>query len=216
MISIILIVIGVITFVVSIIVSISDKINKEKINNESKKEFNEKERDYPLDLLDFDRYDDFEEEYGYDIPWAELEIGHYGKDYKWPISDFENIEFEKINHMRGQEFERFVAELLAANGYSEVNITKASGDNGVDILAKKDGVKYAFQCKRYSKSVGNHSVQEVFSGKAFYQADYAVVVTNSSFTPAAVEMAKKIGVLLWDGEYLNRLIKESDLKKSKE
>ncbi len=56
--------------------------------------------------------------------------------------------------MEGHEFERYCAELLEENGFQEVEVTKGSGDYGVDILAEKDGITYAIQCKRYTGPVG--------------------------------------------------------------
>lgn len=52
------------------------------------------------------------------------------------------------------------------------------------------------QCKRYTNSVGNKAVQEAFAAKTFARAQYAAVVTNSKFTPAAGALAASTGVLL--------------------
>ncbi len=111
------------------------------------------------------------------------------------------------NNLSGEQFEIFVAELLKRNGYSNLNLTSRSGDFGVDILATKQGIKYAFQCKRYSDKVGNHAVQEAYSGMAYYNAHKAVVVTNNFFTQAAIETARKIGVELWDRNTVEKLIR---------
>ena len=62
------------------------------------------------------------------------------------------------------------------------------------------------QCKRYSKSLGNKPVQEVFYGKSIYKADKAAVMTNSHFTQQAVDGARVVGVELWDEKELKRMI----------
>ena len=49
------------------------------------------------------------------------------------------VDMSEIDIMSGEEFERYVAALLRANGFSNVQMTKASGDYGVDVLASKDG-----------------------------------------------------------------------------
>lgn len=98
----------------------------------------------------------------------------------------------------GLEFESYCAVLLEKNGYESVEVTKASGDQGIDILATYNGVKYAIQCKLYSKPVGNSAVQQAYSGKTFYNCHIGVVLTNSIFTPSAIELAEKLGVVLWD------------------
>lgn len=101
---------------------------------------------------------------------------------------------------KGIAFEEYCASLLKLKGYTSVKMTETTGDHGIDILAEKDDISYAIQCKYYSGSVGNSAVQEAFSGKAFYGRDIAVVMTNSTFTTQAMEEAKRIGVKLWDGE----------------
>ena len=55
------------------------------------------------------------------------------------------VDMSEIDIMSGEEFERYVAALLRANGFSNVQMTKASGDYGVDVLASKDGERYAIQ-----------------------------------------------------------------------
>ena len=47
-----------------------------------------------------------------------------------------------IDDMEGHEFEYFCAELLKDNGFTEVEVTKGSGDYGIDVLAEKEGVTY--------------------------------------------------------------------------
>ena len=49
--------------------------------------------------------------------------------------------------MSGLKFEKHTGLLLQKNGFNNVEITKASGDYGCDVIASKDYVKYAFQCK---------------------------------------------------------------------
>ena len=49
--------------------------------------------------------------------------------------------------MDGLQFEHRCAELLRYRGFHKVTVTKGSGDQGVDILAQKNGVKFGIQCK---------------------------------------------------------------------
>jgi len=63
----------------------------------------------------------------------------------------------------------------------------------------------AIQCKKYSNPVGNKAVQEVTSGATFHNAEYAVVVSNSSYTASARQLAAKSGVLLLHHSELGRL-----------
>ncbi len=107
----------------------------------------------------------------------------------------------------GSRFETYCAQLLWKDGFQDVELTKASGDFGVDIFATKDGVTWAFQCKCYDKPVGIHAVQEIYSGRDYYRCMVGVVITNNSFTAAATKLAGVHNILLWDGRKLAELAK---------
>ena len=113
------------------------------------------------------------------------------------------------DNMDGYEFEVYCAELLKQNGFTDIQVTKGSGDYGVDILAYKDTISYAIQCKCYQSPVGNKAVQEAYSGKSFYNCMVAVVLTNNYFTDAAIETAKRNSVILWNRDYLAEMISKS-------
>lgn len=110
--------------------------------------------------------------------------------------------------MEGREFEFFCADLLQKRGFLDVEVTKGSGDYGVDILAEKDGVTYAIQCKRYEEPIGVKAVQEVYAGKDYYDRMVGVVMSNQYFTKAAADMAGKLKIMLWDRGYLEEMIDE--------
>ena len=74
--------------------------------------------------------------------------------------------------------------------------TPTTGDQGVDLITEKDGIRCAIQCKFYSKPVGNKAIQEVIAGRGFYNCDTAMVVTNNSFTKSAKQLAKNSNVQL--------------------
>ena len=121
--------------------------------------------------------------------------------FPWPVK-------RSASGMSGEQFERYVANQLEARGYHNIQFTPATGDYGVDILATKHGRVYAFQCKRYNGSVGVRAVQEVYSGSRKYNADRAVVITNSKYTPNAKTLAHDLGVSLWDLEVLDSIFCE--------
>ena|GEM_PF-5745851 len=108
--------------------------------------------------------------------------------------------------MDGVEFEHFCAELLKKNGFINVEYTTGSGDYGVDILAEKDGITYAVQCKRQSTNVGNKAVQEVYSGRSFYGRNVGIVMTNQYYTSNAKTMAERTGIILWDREQIEKMM----------
>jgi len=111
-----------------------------------------------------------------------------------------------FDEMDGHEFERYCAGLLKKGGFTDVKVTSGSGDFGVDILASKDGITYAIQCKRQTGNVGNKAVQEIYSGKEFYKRHIGVILTNQYFTNGARETAERTGIILWDRDKLEGMI----------
>ena len=147
-------------------------------------------------------------DYFYDLRWLALSETNVEYVAQLEADASKILESKKLKHfdmMDGREFERFCAELLKNNGFSNVEVTTGSGDFGADVLATKDGVTYAIQCKRQSSNVGNAAVQEVFSGKAHYNTHLGVVMTNRFFTKSAKEQAKSSGVVLWDRDFIEQL-----------
>ena len=108
--------------------------------------------------------------------------------------------------MNGFDFEKYTGELLKSNGFTNVEVTQCSNDFGVDVIAYKDEIKYAIQCKKYSSPVGIKAVQEVIGSKSMNNCHVAVVLTNNIFTKSAKELAEKNNVLLWDRYKLIELI----------
>ncbi len=112
-----------------------------------------------------------------------------------------------VDLMNGVEFEKFIAELFSKMGY-ESEITKASGDQGIDVIASKNGSSIGIQAKCYSSSVGNGAIQEAVAGKNHYRLDKAIVVTNNFFTEPAQQLAQSNSIILWDRHILKEKIDE--------
>lgn len=113
---------------------------------------------------------------------------------------------EDIDLMTGSEFEEFVAKLFRQMGYT-TEVTKASGDQGIDVIAKKNNYVVAIQAKCYNGVVGNHAIMEAVAGTKFYNANKCMVITNNYFTKSARDLANVNNVQLWDREVLSEKIK---------
>lgn len=120
------------------------------------------------------------------------------------------MEPEHFDTLEGHEFEYYCADLLRKKGFIEVEVTKGSGDYGADILAEKDGVTYAIQCKCYTAPIGVKAIQEAYAGRDYYDRMVGAVLTNQYFTTPAVEAAKKLKILLWDRGYLESMLEEEE------
>ncbi|MGM8936885.1 restriction endonuclease, partial [Pseudomonas neustonica] len=109
--------------------------------------------------------------------------------------------------MSGVEYETKIANLVNENTTWNATLTKATGDQGADILLSKSQMTIIIQTKYYTEKVGNSAVQEAFSAKKFYGADLAFVISNSGFTKSAIELADATSVkLLSDDQLMDFLI----------
>jgi HJR/Mrr/RecB family endonuclease len=115
-----------------------------------------------------------------------------------------------VDMMDGYQFEEFVFVLFSRLGYV-AKITKSSGDQGVDVVAEKGTMKIAIQAKCYSGNVPNSSVQQIVAGARHYNCNKKIVVTNSRFTPSAIELAHSNNVVLWDRDLLKEKLLEAQL-----
>ena len=129
----------------------------------------------------------------------DLRSGEYQKKHKYTMLEIDN--------MSDNEFEMFIAKLFTNLGY-QAETTKKSGDQGVDVIAKKGNQTVAVQVKHYNQPVGNHAIMEVVGGATFYKATLCYVVTNNYFTKSAKELAASNNVILWDRDRLTEKLNE--------
>lgn len=115
-----------------------------------------------------------------------------------------------IDEMGGREFEIYVAAVLRGLGYT-VEITRASGDFGVDLIATRSGARTAVQCKRQARAVNGSAVQQVVAGAAIHGCTATMVVSNQGYTPAARELAEAHRCVLVDRVRLARMARGGHL-----
>ncbi len=114
----------------------------------------------------------------------------------------------RIDGMSGFEFEQFIGQLLEKRGF-EVEVTKGSGDFGVDVIAQKAGTKLAIQVKRQADKVSRNAVSDAVAGKSYYHCNQAMVITNSYFHDSAIVLAHSTRCELVDRDILQQWIVES-------
>lgn len=110
---------------------------------------------------------------------------------------------DEIDAMSGLEFERYVAALLKRQGFAGIMLTERY-DWGVDIIARKDGVRWGIQTKRSGGLVKVAAVRQVVAALNKYGCERAMVVTNSSFSRPAIEIARSNNCALVDRDRLTR------------
>lgn len=117
------------------------------------------------------------------------------------------IDFNDLDVMTGIEFEHVIAELFKKMGYFAI-VTKGSGDQGIDVIAEKDGRKFGIQTKCYGSKVTNTAVQETVAGIVYHKCDRGIVITNNYFTSSAIELANKNDIILWNRDILKEKFNE--------
>lgn len=131
-----------------------------------------------------------------DVPEAEK------KNWHDQISDI-------LQNMNPFAFEKLSQRLLRECGFTDVQVTKKSGDGGIDGTGKLKikgifSFNVAFQCKRYKNQVGAPEIRD-FRGSLGTNIEKGVLITTSSFSRAAKEEASSEGkrlIDLMDGEEL--------------
>lgn len=91
-------------------------------------------------------------------------------------------------------FEMFTAGLLRAMGY-RAEVTQASGDGGVDVVAFRDPLGLEppiikVQCKRTLNSIGGPDVQKLMGALAPGGTEVGLFVTLGTFTSDALHLAR--------------------------
>lgn len=105
----------------------------------------------------------------------------------------------------GYEFESYLCRLFESFGY-KVQHNGKTGDQGCDLLVKYSDTVYSIQAKFYTGVVTNTPVQEVIGSLKYYNAKYGVVITNSTYTKGAINLANANSVILIDGSELKKII----------
>ena len=120
---------------------------------------------------------------------------------------------EVLKSMDPFAFERLAQRLLRECGFSQVVVTKKSGDGGIDGTGKLkiNGIfsfHVAFQCKRYSESVSAGAIRD-FRGSLTTDIEKGIFITTGTFTKAAIDEASNPGKkqidLISGEEFMNKL-----------
>ena len=131
------------------------------------------------------------------------------------------MDWEDFEHLIREVFEREFG-----NEGSEVKITRASRDGGVDaVVFDQDplrGGKIVIQAKRYTNTVGVSAVRDLYGTVVNEGANKGILVTTADYGPDAYEFAKDKPLTLLSGNNLLHLLAKHghdariDLKEAKQ
>lgn len=175
---------------------------KERILTEKIEKEQEEQKKRESAELAFEKEQNAKGLFKFENKWGTLDQIKKWKEYKFGIDK----NFMNMSHF---QFEEFVAELFKKMGYT-AKVTRKTGDYGVDVVAKKDNKIIAIQCKqnRIGNNVGAVTVQNTLGSMWKVKADKSIIVTTSEFTTQAEEQAKRAPIELWDGNYLQKMVRK--------
>lgn len=117
---------------------------------------------------------------------AEEKMEEQGVDVPEEVKPWRKRLYEVLINMDPYGFERLTQRVLRECGFTNVVVTKKSGDGGIDGTGKLkiNGIfsfNIAFQCKRYQGSVGAGDIRD-FRGSLTTDIEKGVFITTGSFS----------------------------------
>jgi restriction system protein len=116
------------------------------------------------------------------------------KEMATEIEKLKSVERLKMKLMTVDpyKFEVVVSNLISHVGFSDVKVTKKSGDDGVDVNAifknpVSVDLRYLFQVKRWKHSVGRNEVANLRGSMRFN--NQGAIIATSHFTTSAIREA---------------------------
>ncbi|HET6842561.1 MAG TPA: restriction endonuclease [Candidatus Angelobacter sp.] len=132
--------------------------------------------------------------------------------------DYRSRALGMLRGLSASGFERLSQRLLRESGFTQVEVTGRSGDEGIDghgtlQINALVSFKVLFQCKRYKSSVSPSQVRD-FRGAMAGRADKGIIITTGTFTAEARREGSRDGVPaieLIDGDALVDMLERLEL-----
>lgn len=143
---------------------------------------------------------------------SDIEETKYGDDAQAYVAAVREWNFTQTeagfgywSNLKAAAFEHAVASFFQRRGGS-VELTKVTGDGGVDIILKLGSSTYWCQCKGYAKPVAVAAIRQI-AGAAMKSGGKAqpVMFSTNGYTKPALEEASVLGVKCIDGLRLSQM-----------
>lgn len=125
---------------------------------------------------------------------------------------------ERLGKMNPYLFEGLIKDLLDAMKYEDVEVTKQSGDKGVDVIAHFQfgitRIKEVVQVKRHQASIGRPVLDQLRGALPLHGAFRGTIITLGKFAQGAKDVAFFPGaapITLIDGDTLMKLLVENSV-----
>jgi Restriction endonuclease len=105
------------------------------------------------------------------------------------------------------QFEKLIARLLTCEGFQITRQGGAKADGGVDLIAERDGIKTAVQCKHWQRwRIKEATIREMIGALQLCGADRLSIYTLNSATGPAAQRARERGIqIVTEDEILTHL-----------
>ncbi|MDR3415274.1 MAG: SNF2-related protein [Nevskia sp.] len=129
----------------------------------------------------------------------------------------ERIMIDGTESLDGRTFEALIAALWKRRGFNAVELTPASGDGGVDVIARRSSAGELVQCKSSSMHghhLGWEAIKDLVTGEARYRYEHPgiqfrkIAVTNQHFNSNTQHQAQLNNVELIERADLAKLLEE--------
>lgn len=138
-------------------------------------------------------------------------VNRFNQQQKKQLRDY-------LSKMDPYQFEALIAELLRAMGYEDVEVTKASGDKGVDVVGRVQvgitTITEVVQVKRQQGSVTRPVVDQLRGALPYHKAIRGTLITLGKFASSCEQAALFPGaapITLIDGERLIDVLIENQV-----
>ncbi len=143
------------------------------------------------------------------VPFIERRLHRHPKyrgylEFTDAVTQYEKSKRAFWLNLSGLAFEQQLADLYTRLGFS-ANVTKASGDEGVDIVLTRNRKTIIVQCKQHSKPVGPAIVRELYGAMISFKADSAILACTSGFTVGVSRFVKGKPIELIDVDAILRM-----------
>lgn len=120
-----------------------------------------------------------------------------------------DLKLAQLATLSPEGFEEFVAEIFEAMGY-EVERVGGAGDEGADLVARRNGMRAVVQCKYHTRGVvGSPELQKFLGTIHHTRSHQGFFVTTRTFSLAAEKFVAEHPIELIDGPRLVELVQEA-------
>lgn len=99
--------------------------------------------------------------------------------------------------LTGEQFEHALAALYRDISF-QAEVTRAGGDNGIDIIVNNEKESFIVQCKAHRSKIGPSAIRDFYGTMIHYGYEKGVFASLSGFTSGAIEFAQDKNIMLID------------------